>query len=170
MSKGVNKVILIGNCGQDPEVRYMPNGEAVANVSLGVSESWNDSQGQKQERTEWCRLVFYRKLAEVVGKYIRKGSKIYVEGKLKTHDWQDKDGQKRYTTEIIVNELQMLDGKPQTQGMQQNQAWGAPQNQGTQSQSPVPQGNPAQRGYNYANARNTPSQEPPMDFDDDIPF
>lgn len=170
MSKGVNKVILIGNCGQDPEVRYMPNGEAVANVSLGVSENWTDPQGQKQERTEWCRLVFYRKLAEVVGKYVKKGSKIYVEGRLRTHEWQDKEGVKRFTTEIIVNELQMLDGKPQTQGMQQNQAWGAPQNQGVKPQPATPQGNPAQRGYNYAAARNAPPQEPPMDFDDDIPF
>ena len=161
MSKGVNKVILIGNCGQDPEVRYMPNGEAVANVSLGVSESWNDSQGKKQERTEWCRLVFYRKLAEVVGKYIRKGSKIYVEGKLRTHEWQDKDGQKRYTTEIIVNELQMLDGK--SQGSQ-------PANNSAQPKPSPPQSNNPPGGYNYAAARNMPSQEPPMDFDDDIPF
>ena len=161
MSKGVNKVILIGNCGQDPEVRYMPNGEAVANVSLGVSESWNDSQGQKQERTEWCRLVFYRKLAEVVEKYVKKGSKIYVEGRLRTREWQDQQGQKRYTTEIICHEMQMLDGKPQ--GAQ-------PGNQGAQPQQPAPQTNPMQGGYNYAAARNAPPQEPPMDFDDDIPF
>ena len=150
-------MILIGNCGQDPEVRYMPNGEAVANVSLGVSESWNDSQGKKQERTEWCRLVFYRKLAEVVGKYIRKGSKIYVEGKLKTHDWQDKDGQKRYTTEVVIHEMQMLDGKPQDNSYladqaqaAQRQQQAAPQRQAPpqqqQRQAP-PQQQQQQRGY-----------------------
>ena len=170
MSKGVNKVIIVGNLGRDPEVRYMPNGNAVANITVATSESWKDQQGQMQERTEWHRIVLYRRLAEIAGEYLRKGSKVYLEGRLQTREWQDQQGQKRYTTEIIANEMQMLDGKPQSQGLQQNQAWGAPQNQGAQPQPTTPQTNPAQGGYNYAAARNAPPQEPPMDFDDDIPF
>ena len=110
-SKGVNKVILVGNLGQDPEVRYMPNGNAVANLSIATSESWKDQQGQMQERTEWHRLTMYRRLAEVAGEYLRKGSQIYVEGKLQTRKWQDQQGQDKYTTEIIVDQMQMLGGK-----------------------------------------------------------
>lgn len=170
MSKGVNKVIIVGRLGQDPEVRHMPNGNAVANFTVATSESWKDQQGQKQERTEWHRITIYQKLAEIAGQYLHKGSNIYLEGRLQTREWTDKQGQKRYTTEIICHEMQMLDGKPQSQGLQQNQAWGAPQNQGAQPQQPAPQTNPMQGGYNYAAARNAPPQEPPMDFDDDIPF
>jgi len=110
-SKGVNKVILVGNLGQDPEVRYMPNGNAVANLSIATSESWKDQQGQMQERTEWHRLTMYRRLAEVAGEYLRKGSQIYVEGKLQTRKWQDQQGQDKYTTEVIVDQMQMLGGK-----------------------------------------------------------
>lgn len=110
-AKGVNKVILIGNLGQDPEVRYMPNGNAVANVTLATSESWKDkNSGETHERTEWHRVVFFRRLAEIVGEYVKKGSKIYVEGRLQTRKWQDNDGQDRYTTEIIADNMQMLDG------------------------------------------------------------
>lgn len=108
----VNRVILLGRLGKDPEVRYMTNGEAVANVTLATSETWKDKSGQKQERTEWHSLVFYRRQAEVVGDYLKKGAQIYVEGKLQTRKWQDKSGQDRYTTEIIVNEMQMLGAKP----------------------------------------------------------
>jgi len=112
MSKGINKVILIGNLGQDPEVRYMPNGNAVANVTLATSESWKDKNtGENQERTEWHRVVFYRRLGEIVGEYCKKGSKIYIEGKLRTNKWQDKNGQDRYTTEIIADQMQMLDSR-----------------------------------------------------------
>lgn len=111
-SKGVNKVILIGNCGQDPEVKYMPNGNAVANVTLATSESWKDKNGgETQERTEWHRIVFFRRLAEIVGEYVKKGSKLYVEGKLQTRKWQDQSGQDRYTTEIVADQMQMLDSR-----------------------------------------------------------
>ena len=108
---GVNKVILIGNLGGDPEVRYTPGGAAVANVNLATNESWNDREGQRQERTEWHRLVFWSKLAEIVGQYLKKGSKVYVEGRLQTRQWDDQSGQKRYTTEIVVSDMQMLDGR-----------------------------------------------------------
>lgn len=110
-TRGVNKVILIGNLGADPEVRYMPNGGAVANLRIATSESWKDQQtGQTQERTEWHSVVMYRRLAEIAGEYLKKGSKVYIEGSLRTRKWQDKNtGQDRYTTEIIGNEMQMLD-------------------------------------------------------------
>lgn len=107
----VNKVILIGRLGKDPETRYMPNGEAVTNVAIATSENWKDKSGEKQEKTEWHNLVFYRRLAEIAGEYLKKGSQVYVEGKLQTRKWQTKEGQDRYTTEIIVNEMTMLGGK-----------------------------------------------------------
>ncbi len=111
MARGVNKVILIGNLGGDPEVRYTPNGAAVANVSLATNESWTDRSGERQERTEWHRLVLWSKLAEIAGQYLRKGSKVFVEGRLQTRSWDDQSGQKRYTTEVVVNDMQMLDGR-----------------------------------------------------------
>ncbi len=107
----VNKVILVGRLGKDPETRYMTNGEAVTNVTLATSENWKDKNGEKQEKTEWHNLVFYRRLAEIAGEYLKKGSQIYVEGKLQTRKWQDKEGKDRYTTEIVVNEMQMLGSK-----------------------------------------------------------
>ena len=164
MARGVNKVILVGNLGQDPEVRYMPNGNAVANITVATSESWKDQQGQQQERTEWHRIVLYKRLAEIAGQYLKKGAKVYLEGRLCTREWQDQQGVKHYTTEIIANEMQMLDGKPAG-------GWGQPSgpvnNQPTGNNAP-----PAQTGgYSYAAGRNQPmSNEPPMDFDDDIPF
>ncbi len=159
MAKGVNKVIIVGNLGQDPEVRYMPNGNAVANITVATSESWKDQQGQMQERTEWHRIVLYRRLAEIAGEYLRKGSKVYLEGRLQTREWQDQQGQKRYTTEISANEMQMLDrrytgtgapagGQPASRPAQQRPAAGAPAG--------------AAPGPTY--------KEPPMNFDDDIPF
>lgn len=112
MARGINKVILIGNLGRDPEVRYMPNGAAVASVNIATSEAWKDKQtGQQQERTEWHRVIFYRRLAEIAGEYLKKGAKVYIEGKLQTRKWQDNQGQDRYTTEVIVREMQMLDSK-----------------------------------------------------------
>jgi single-strand DNA-binding protein len=112
MARGVNKVILIGNLGNDPEVRYTPSGSAVATISLATSEMWRDKQsGEQQERTEWHRAVFFNRLAEIVGEYLRKGSKIYVEGSLRTRKWQDKNGVDRFTTEIIANEMHILDSK-----------------------------------------------------------
>jgi single-strand DNA-binding protein len=112
MARGVNKVILIGNLGADPEVKYMPNGNAVANVTIATTESWKDKQsGEQKDKTEWHRVVFFRRLAEIAGEYLKKGSQVYVEGKLQTRKWQDKNGNDRYTTEIIANEMQMLGGR-----------------------------------------------------------
>jgi len=163
MARGVNKVILIGNLGKDPEVRYSPNGGAVANITLATSESWKDKNtGEQVDKTEWHRVVFFRRLAEIAGEYLKKGSKVFIEGKLQTRKWQDQNGQDRYTTEIVANEMQMLDSKGggsanYNQGQQQ-QAYQAPQ----QQQQPVQQAAPQQA-----------PQQPAMsggDFDDDIPF
>lgn len=187
-TKGVNKVILVGNLGNDPEVRYMPNGNAVANLSLATSESWKDQQGQVQERTEWHRLTMYRRLAEIAGEYLKKGSQIYVEGKLQTRKWQDQQGQDRYTTEIIVDQMQMLGGRGGDAGggsggyqrQQSSQGGGYNQNQGGGYNQPAPQGAPQggqQGGYNQApqgggqsQPKTPPMAEPDFDFDDDIPF
>jgi single-strand DNA-binding protein len=119
MARGVNKVILIGNLGRDPEIRYTPSGAAIANVTIATSESWKDKQtGENVERTEWHRIVFYQRLAEIVGEYLRKGSKVFVEGRLQTRKWQDKTtGQDRYTTEIVADNMQMLDSKGGSGGM-----------------------------------------------------
>jgi single-strand DNA-binding protein len=112
MARGVNKVILVGNLGKDPEVRYMPNGNAVANLTLATTESWKDKQtGDPQEKTEWHRIVMFKRLAEIAGEYLKKGSQVYIEGKLQTRKWQDKSGSDRYTTEIVANDMQMLGGR-----------------------------------------------------------
>ncbi len=155
--KGVNKVIICGNLGQDPEVRYMPNGNAVANISVATSESWKDKATQEQkEETEWHRCVCYGKLAEIIGEYLKKGSKIYLEGKLKTRKWKDQQNVDRYTTEIVFDEMQMIDGKQQ--GV-------SPSPSLQQPQRPVQQ----PQNNSYAAARNAPHQ--PTSFDDDsIPF
>ena len=111
MSKGsINKVMLIGNLGSDPELRFTPSGMQVANFSLATTESWTDKSGERQERAEWHRIVLWRRLAEVAGQYLKKGSKIYIEGKLQTRSWEDQNGQKRYTTEVVANSMEMLDG------------------------------------------------------------
>src|SRR3989338_8027887 len=111
-SRGVNKVIIVGNLGADPEVRYMPSGGAVTNISVATSDGWKDKEsGEKKERTEWHRIVFFNRLAEIAGEYLKKGSKVYVEGSLRTRKWQDKNGQDRYTTEIVSSTMQMLDGR-----------------------------------------------------------
>ncbi|HSG53750.1 MAG TPA: single-stranded DNA-binding protein [Rheinheimera sp.] len=205
MARGINKVILIGNLGTDPEVRYMPQGGAVANLTVATSESWTDkATNEKKEQTEWHRVVIYQRLAEIAGEYLRKGSKVYIEGKLKTRKWQDKDGVERYTTEIIANELQMLDGR----GEGQQQSGGMGGQQGGYQKPAAPQGGyqqaapqqnfqqPAQPAYQQAapaggyqqqqgGYQQRPQQagyqqpaqpqqrapmEPPIDFDDDIPF
>ena len=204
MARGINKVILIGNLGTDPEVRYMPQGGAVANLTVATSESWTDkATNEKKEQTEWHRVVIYQRLAEIAGEYLRKGSKVYIEGKLKTRKWQDKAGVERYTTEIIANELQMLDGRGDGQqqggGMgggqqggyqkpaQQQQggyqqpaqqaapAYQQPQQGGYQQAAPQQQGGyqkPAQPqgGYQQPAQQQRAPMEPPIDFDDDIPF
>ena len=173
-SRGVNKVILVGNLGQDPEVRYMPNGGAVANITLATSESWRDKQtGETKEKTEWHRVVLFGKLAEVAGEYLRKGSQVYIEGALQTRKWTDQSGTERYTTEVVVNvggTMQMLGGRQgggASAGGQQQGGWGQPQQpQGNSQQfSGGTQSRPQQQ-----NATPAPSNEPPMDFDDDIPF
>jgi len=112
MARGINKVILVGNLGKDPEAKFMPNGNAVTNITIATSETWKDKQsGQQQERTEWHRVVFFNRLAEIAGEYLKKGSKVYLEGSLRTRKWQAQDGQDRYTTEIVANEMQMLDSR-----------------------------------------------------------
>ncbi len=148
MARGVNKVILIGNLGADPEVRYSPSGSAVTNTRLATTDSWRDRQtGEQQERTEWHRVVFFGKLAEIAGEYLRKGSKVYVEGRLQTRKWQGQDGQDRYTTEVVANDMQMLDGRGGGGSMGESS--------GSRSQAqPASQSSP----------------EPADDFDDDIPF
>lgn len=124
MAKGsVNKVILIGNIGSDPEVKTTPSGVQVANFSLATTESWTDKAGERQERAEWHRLVLWRKLAEIAGQYLKKGAKIYIEGKLQTRSWEDQSGQKRYTTEVVVDQMEMLDSKGQQQS---DDGYGAP--------------------------------------------
>jgi single-strand DNA-binding protein len=203
MARGVNKVILIGNLGADPEVRYMPQGGAVANMTLATSESWTDkASNEKKEQTEWHKVVIYQRLAEIAGEYLRKGSKVYIEGKLKTRKWTDKDGVERYTTEIVASELQMLDGRGdgQQQGGGMSGGMGGGQQGGYQQrapqQQPAQQGGyqqPQQGGYQQAPSQSAPQQggyqkpaqqgsqqpaqqqqrppmEPPIDFDDDIPF
>ena len=176
-SRGVNKVILVGNLGQDPEVRYMPNGGAVANITLATSESWRDkATGEMKEQTEWHRVVLFGKLAEVASEYLRKGSQVYIEGQLRTRKWTDQSGQDRYTTEVVVNvggTMQMLGGRQgggapaggNIGGGQPQGGWGQPQQpQGGNQFSGGAQSRPQQ------SAPAAPSNEPPMDFDDDIPF
>jgi single-strand DNA-binding protein len=150
MARGVNKVILIGNLGKDPEVRYSPNGGAIANISLATTESWKDKNtGEQVDKTEWHRVVFFRRLAEIAGEYLKKGSKVYIEGKLQTRKWQDQNGQDRYTTEIVANEMQMLDSRGGSTEF---------------SQAPSNSNNKA------ASSSGSAESAPPMDFDDDIPF
>ena len=159
MARGVNKVTLIGNLGADPEVRYTAGGSAVANVRLATAESWRDKEtGDQQERTEWHRIVFFSRLAEIVGEYLKKGSQVYIEGRLQTRKWQDRDGNDRYTTEIVANEMQML-GSRGSGGAEIDGASG--RNESGNFASNASNGEPA--------AKQSP--EPPMDdFDDDIPF
>ncbi len=163
MARGVNKVILVGNVGGDPDVRYMPNGNAATTLSIATSESWKDKQtGEKQERTEWHRVVCYARLGEIAGQYIRKGSKIYVEGSLRTRKWQDQQGQDKYMTEIIASEMQMLDSKG---------------GQSSFNEAPPAHASEAQ-GSSYAQAapaRSQPATESTAqaafdDLNDDIPF
>lgn len=186
MARGINKVILIGNLGADPEVRYMPQGGAVASITVATSESWIDKQtNEKKEQTEWHRVVVYQRLAEIAGEYLRKGSKVYIEGRLRTRKWQDQQGVERYTTEIVAGEINMLDGRPEG-----NQQSAAPMTGGnSQAQQQTPQGgrpfpNSAQNQMNMQGGyhNNTQGQRmpdpsnvngapmpPPIDFGD-IPF
>ena len=171
MARGINKVILVGNLGNDPETRYLPDGNAVTNISVATSESWKDKNtGQQNERTEWHRVVFFRRLAEIAGEYLKKGSKVYVEGQLRTRQYE-KEGQKHYSTEIVANEMQMLDSRGDNMGggggySNNNQGSGGYNNQGNNNQ-----GNNNSGGGN-SNGNSAPAYDapPPEDFDDDIPF
>ena len=150
-SRGINKVIIVGNLGQDPEVRYMPNGGAVANFTVATSETWKDKQtGEQKEKTEWHRIVMYQRLAEIAGEYLKKGSKVYLEGRLQTRKWQNQQGADQYTTEIIVNDMQMLDSRGQGQGFGQ----GAPAG-GFNQQAPQQQGG----GFGQAPQQAAPQQQ-----------
>lgn len=178
-SRGVNKVILVGNLGQDPEVRYLPNGGAVANLTLATSDTWRDKQtGEQKERTEWHRVTLYGKLAEVAGEYLRKGSQVYVEGQLRTRKWQDQGGQDRYTTEVVVDisgSMQMMGGRQgssvQAGGNTGNNALQSVWRQPQQSHSGRTFSSDAQQASRQQNnAPMSGSNEPLMDFDDDIPF
>ena len=197
MARGVNKVILIGNLGNDPDVRFTPNGSAVANLSVATSESWRDQNtDQWQEKTEWHRVVIFGKTAEVAQQYLRKGSKVYIEGKLQTRKWQGQDGQDRYTTEVVVapygGQMQMLDGRQEGMGSgapmggyQQPQQQAAPQQQ--QYSAPAQQPPQQQQQYSAPQTQQRPAAQPAAqqqpqaatqaqpaggfdDFDDDIPF
>lgn len=147
-SRGINKVILIGNLGKDPEVRYMPSGGAVTNITLATSETWKDkTSGDSKEQTEWHRVVFFNRLAEIAGEYLKKGSKVYIEGKLRTRKWQDKDGQDKYMTEIVADEMQMLDSRG-----------------GASSSLDAP------KSDNRNSSHSEPAPAGIDDFNDDIPF
>ena len=167
MARGVNKVILVGTCGQDPEVRYMPNGNAVTNLSLATSEQWTDKQtGQKVEKTEWHRVSMFGKVAEIAGEYLRKGSQVYIEGKLQTREWE-KDGIKRYTTEIVVDmqgTMQLLGGRPQSD----QQGPDGSSNSAPRAQQSRPQ---SQSESRPASQQAAPQPTPDFDsMDDEIPF
>jgi len=158
----VNKVILIGNLGRDPETRYMPDGGAITNISIATTENWKDKNGDKQEKTEWHRVAFFGKLAEIAGEYLKKGSQVYVEGRLQTRKWQDKDGQDKYTTEIVANAMQMLGSRQGMGGgsapdMGERESGGG----GGSSQRPASAGKPAAAGKTGGKFD---------DFEDDIPF
>ena len=160
VARGINKVILIGNVGGDPEVRYMPNGNAVTTLSIATSETWKDKQtGEKQDRTEWHRVVFFNRLGEIAGEYVKKGTKIYIEGSLRTRKWQDQQGADRYTTEIIGNEMQLLDSRGTGASSQDDYSQSeAPIRQAAPSRQPAPQSSneTASEGFEL--------------LDDDIPF
>ena len=155
MARGINKVILVGNLGQDPETRYMPSGGAVTNITLATNESWKDKQtGEQKDRTEWHKVAMFNRLAEIAAEYLRKGSQVYVEGKLRTRKWQDRDGNDRYTTEVIADEMQMLGGRGGGGGSFSS---GGGSNGGSGGGSNAPSGGGK-------------SAPPADDFDDDIPF
>jgi single-strand DNA-binding protein len=156
MARGVNKVIIVGNLGGDPETRYMPSGSAVTNFTVATNESWKDKQtGEQKERTEWHKVAMFNRLAEIAAEYLRKGSQVYIEGKLRTRKWQGQDGQDRYTTEIIADEMQMLGGRGGAAGGGSFGGGGGGGQQG---------------GGQQGGGGNAPPQPGPDDFDDDIPF
>jgi len=157
MAGSVNKVILVGNLGRDPETRYMPDGGAVTNVSIATTDVWKDKSGEKQEKTEWHRVAFFGKLAEIAGEYLKKGSQVYVEGRLQTRKWQDKDGQDKYTTEIIADRMQMLGSRAGMGGGERERSSGGEREAG---EKPAGAAKPAAK----------PAGSKFDDFEDDIPF
>ena len=160
MARGINKVIIVGNLGQDPETRYMPSGSAVTNFTVATNESWKDKQtGEQKERTEWHKVAMFNRLAEIAAEYLRKGSQVYIEGKLRTRKWQGQDGQDRYTTEIIADEMQMLGGRGGAGGGESFGGGGGSFGGGGQK-----------GGGQQGGGGNAPPQPGPDDFDDDIPF
>jgi single-strand DNA-binding protein len=158
MARGINKVILIGNVGADPELRYTPAGAAVANFNVATNESWTDKSGERHEQTEWHRVVAWSRLAEICNQYLRKGSKVYVEGRLQTRSWEGQDGQKRYTTEVIAREMQMLDSR--------GDAVGGPEGGAPSASGPASPPEPQSEEPTTTAAKGAPSYSP----DDDLPF
>ena len=173
MARGINKVILIGNLGADPEVRYLPSGNAVANLNVATSEAWKDRQsGEQQERTEWHRVVIFGKLAEIAGQYLRKGSKVYLEGKLQTRKWQDQQGVDRYSTEVIIDingQMQMLDSRSGSADFDNTSSPAAPARQTTPTSATTAPNQPQPQSQN-STASSTQKPAFDDDFDDDIPF
>lgn len=164
--RGINKVIILGNLGNDPETRYMPNGNAVTNISVATSESWKDKQtGQMQEKTEWHRIVFFNRLAEIAGEYLRKGSKVYIEGSLRTRKWQDQNGNDRYSTEIVASDMQMLDSRGEQGGGAGGNDFGG-YDQMPEVQQPAAS-NPQNQGGGFNQSAPSPAAS---EFEDDIPF
>ena len=160
MARGINKVIIVGNLGGDPETRYMPSGSAVTNMTVATNESWKDKQtGEQKDRTEWHKVAMFGRLAEIAAEYLRKGSQVYIEGKLRTRKWQGQDGQDRYTTEIIADEMQMLGGRSGAGGGGSFGGGGGGSQQGG-----------GQQGGGQQGGGSAPPQPGPDDFDDDIPF
>ena len=169
MARGINKVILVGNLGRDPETRYMPSGGAVTNVSIATSKGWKDrDSGEQKERTEWHRIVFFNKLAEIAGEYLKRGSKVYIEGELRTRDWE-KDGQKHYTTEVVASEMQMLDSRGEMGGGGSSSG-GSGGSQGGGGGSFSGGSGGSQGGGGSSPVGDDFGPPPSDDFDDDIPF
>lgn len=172
MARGINKVILVGNLGNDPEVRYAANGSAIANISVATTDSWKDKNtGEQQEKTEWHRVVMFNRLGEIAGEYLKKGSQVYIEGRLQTRKWQDQSGQDKYSTEIVANEMQMLGGRGGGSEAGGGSGYQAPQQRQQapqQQQGGYQQG--GQQGGQQASPQPAAQPQPSNDFDDDIPF
>jgi single-strand DNA-binding protein len=167
MARGINKVILVGNLGNDPEVRYAANGSAIANISVATTDSWKDKNtGEQQDRTEWHRVVMFNRLGEIAGEYLKKGSQVYIEGRLQTRKWQDQSGQDKYSTEIVASEMQMLGGRGGGE-MGGGGGYQAPQQR---QQAPQQQQQGGQQGGQHGSPQPAAQPQPSNDFDDDIPF
>lgn len=169
--RGVNKVILIGNVGADPELRYTPSGTGVTNFNIATNESWTDSSGERQEKTEWHRIVVWGRLAEICNQYLRKGSKVYIEGRLQTRNWESQDGQKRYTTEVVARDMQMLDSRDEVSaGAEPYPSEGTAQPAGQPAGQPGGQSGGQSQGAQQASTSAPSPEAPPFASDDDLPF